>query len=124
MSRVKVVKKKVIIRNKGVSETAEFFNCFNNHEDDNKSVKSLLDFLSLIDNVAPFNRLLLNDNYKINLTMNTFNQCLSEIKNSYEGILEVAKFIGEETDLDKISKDSERYNEILVTIWKICRYWT
>lgn len=124
MSRVKVVKKKVIVRNKGVSETAEFFNCFNNHEDDNKSVKSLLDFLSLIDNVAPFNRLLLNDNYKINLTMNTFTQCLSEIKNSYEGILEVAKFIGEETDLDKISKDSERYNEILVTIWKICRYWT
>ena len=124
MSRVKVVKKKVIIRNKGVSKTAEFFNCFNNHEDDNKSVQSLLDFLSLIDNVAPFNRLLLNDNYKIHLTMNTFTQCLSEIKNSYESILEVAKFIGEETDLDKISKDSERYNEILVTIWKICRYWT
>lgn len=124
MSRVKVVKKKVIIRNKGVSETAEFFNCFNNHENDNKSVKSLLDFLSLIDNEVPFNRLLTNDKYKIKLTVNTFNQCLSEIENDIKSILEIEKFIGNETDLDKIPKDGKTYNEILSTIWRICRYWT
>ena len=124
MSRVKVVKKKVIIRNKGVSETAEFFNCFNNHENDNKSVKSLLDFLSLIDNEVPFNRLLTNDKYKIKLTVNTFNQCLSEIEYDIKCILEVEKFFGNEADFNKIPKDGRTYNEILSTIWRICRYWT
>lgn len=124
MSRVKVVKKKVIIRNKGVSETAEFFNCFNNHENDNKSVKSLLDFLSLIDNEVPFNRLLANDKYKIKLTVNTFNQCLSEIEYDIKCILEVEKFFGNEADFNKIPKDGRTYNEILSTIWRICRYWT